>query len=124
MTSRKPYLIRALYDWIVDNGCTPYLLVDCEREDVRVPVSGVKDGKIVLNIGPNAVRALTLGNAGICFEARFAGRPQEVDIPVGAVLAVYARENGDGMMFPVDDGGDPPPDPDGAGGRPKLRVVK
>ena len=98
MTSRKPYLIRALYEWMVDNGCTPYLLVDCERDDVQVPASGVKDGKIVLNIGPNAVRALILGNTDIRFEARFAGRSQAVDFPAAAVLAIYARETGAGPM--------------------------
>ncbi len=130
MTSRKPYLIRAIYDWILDNACTPYLLVDCRREGVVVPEQNVQDGKIILNVNPAAVADLDLGNDLIRFNARFSGVAHQVQVPPRAVLAIYARENGEGMMFPPEDEGGPPPDGGGdeAGkdsrGRPSLRVVK
>ena len=125
MTSRKPYLIRAIYDWVLDNQCTPFLLVDCERDGVNVPAEHVQDGKIILNIGPAAVQGLDLGNGLISFSARFGGQPFGIEVPPAAVLAVYARENGEGMMFPPeDDGGPPEPEPEGGGGRPSLKVVK
>lgn len=129
MTPRRPYLIRAIYDWILDNDCTPFLLVDCRKEGVAVPGDHVQDGKIVLNVNPSAVQGLALGNELIRFQARFGGQPFEVVLPPAAVLAVYARENGEGMMFPPeDDGGEPPPEPDpdggGSGGKPDLKVVK
>ncbi len=130
MTSNRPYLIRALYDWLVDNGLTPHLLVEVRADDVVVPTQFVEDGKIVLNIGPTAVRQLELGNESICFEARFGGAPMQVAFPPTAVLGIYARENGRGMLFPEeqseasaatpDDEPDPPSPPD----RPSLKVVK
>lgn len=126
MTSSRPYLIRAMYEWIVDNEMTPHILVDAEVEGVVVPGEYVENGKIVLNLGPMAVQGLTLGNLDVTFSARFSGEPLRMQIPVGAVLAVYARENGKGMMF-GEDGDEPPPDsgPDtDAPARPHLKVVK
>lgn len=138
MTSSKPYLIRALYDWIVDNGCTPHLVVEAKDERVRVPTQYVKDGTIVLNIAPGAVRDLVLGNDYISFNARFGGVAQDVLFPVGAARMIYARENGQGMALPdeqADSGPDsgpgngaPPtptaPGPGGGGTKPQLRRVK
>jgi len=126
MTSSRPYLVRAVHDWIVDNGLTPQILVDANVEDVVVPREHVKDGKIVLNISASAVRGLSLGNEWVEFDARFGGKPLRVAVPVRAVLAVVARENGAGMSFPEEPLGDePPPEPSGGGkSRPSLRVVK
>ena len=104
MTSSRPYLIRALYQWIVDNGMTPYILVDAEQPDVVVPDQYIQDGKIVLNIAPMAVQALVLGDGEVTFNARFSGKSMSQSIPVRAVLAIYARENGQGMMFGDDEG--------------------
>lgn len=106
MTSSRPYLLRALLDWISDNGQTAHLLVDATRPGVVVPTQFVQDGRITLNIGPAAVQALDMGNDWISFSARFAGQPMQVSVPVGAVLAIYARENGQGMMFGSEPGGD------------------
>ena len=134
MTSNRPYLIRALYEWLVDNQLTPYFLVDALREDVTVPQAYVEDGRIVLNVSPTAVRDLNLGNDAISFSARFGGQAHDIFVPPDAVLGVYARENGQGMLFPdeelpegPDDGPeDAPPQPPGGGsrGRPALKVVK
>lgn len=131
MTSSRPYLIRALYEWIVDNGLTPHLLVDTERGTVDVPSQYVQEGKVVLNVGPSAVQGLELGNDEVAFSARFGGQPRQIVVAMPAVTAIYARENGKGMVFADEDGGDdhPPPDsgPEGGGtgsGRPKLQVVK
>lgn len=126
MTPSRPYLIRALYQWIADNGLTPHLLVDATATDVRVPQQYISDGKIVLNIHPNSVRDLLLENDWISFSARFSGTSYEVAFPVQATLAIYARENGHGMAFhDEDNGGDHPPTPSDEGSRkPSLRVVK
>ena len=126
MNSSRPYIIRALYEWIVDNGCTPYLLVDANLERVLVPDEYVENGKIVLNVSPSAVRDLSLGNEEITFNARFGGNARELHFPVMAVLAVYARENGKGIMFSDDDGMQPPPAPPATSGskKPSLKVVK
>ncbi|GGA68683.1 stringent starvation protein B [Arenimonas soli] len=137
MGSNRPYLLRALNEWINDNGMTPYLLVDAARDDVQVPAGTVKDGKVVLNIAPRAVAQLLIDNQGVSFMARFGGVSQSVYVPVGAVLAIYAQETGQGMMLPDDgadvdgNGGespdDPPPGPDAGGEAPRrshLRVVK
>jgi stringent starvation protein B len=139
MTSNRPYLLRAIYDWISDNNLTPYMLVDATRSGVRVPTHVIKNGQVVLNLAMRAVANLDLGNEWISFQARFSGVSHSIQIPIPAVLALYAQENGQGMMFPADeDGGDPPSDappsppapestPDGD--KPKrsgshLRVVK
>jgi stringent starvation protein B len=128
MTSNRPYLIRALYEWLVDNGLTPYLLVDAGRSGVEVPSRYIEDGRIVLNVGPTAVRDLTLGNDLISFEARFGGAAHLIRLPPDAVLGVYARENGKGMLFPEEAAEDPePPEPTkppSGGGKPSLKVVK
>ncbi|PRH82015.1 ClpXP protease specificity-enhancing factor [Arenimonas caeni] len=133
MGSNRPYLLRALNEWINDNGMTPHLLVDAERDGVQVPASSVKDGKVVLNIAPRAVAQLHIDNQGVSFLARFGGVSQSVYVPVGAVLAIYAQETGQGMMLPDDtgdepgEGPEPPNEPDSGGEPPRrshLRVVK
>ena len=129
--SRRPYLIRAVYDWAADNGYTPHLLIAADAEGVTVPREYVSEGRITLNISPMAVQNLDLSHDPIRFFARFGGRPFEVQVPAGAVLAVFARENGEGNVFgeieptePTDKtSGTPPPTPP-AGGKPKLRIVK
>jgi stringent starvation protein B len=126
MKSSRPYLVRALYEWIVDSGCTPYLLVDATTPGVDVPAQYVKNGQIVLNVSPGAVANLDLGNEELRFRGRFGGVAVDVIAPIGAVLGIYARENGQGMVF-ESERGEPPP---GDGGdeprpaRPALRVVK
>jgi stringent starvation protein B len=105
LSSNRPYLIRALHEWIGDNGLTPYLLVDAGQPGTRVPPQAVKDGRVVLNIAARAVTRLELGNDNISFQARFNGVAMLVLVPIEAVLAIYAMENGQGMMFP-------PADPD------------
>jgi len=131
MTSSKPYFIRALYEWIVDNNCTPYLLVDATISGVVVPLEYVKNGQIVLNVAPGAVVDFNMMDDAICFNARFGGRPMDIWIPMTAALGIYAKESGQGMMFDVEM--TPPPDPtppdDPSGkvkplGRPSLKVVK
>ncbi len=99
MTSNKPYFIRAVYDWIVDNDLTPYLLVDAEHPDVEVPQEFVTAGRIVLNISPKACRGLHLENDRILFTARFSGKTTQIFLPPTAALAIYAKENGRGMEF-------------------------
>ncbi|MGC7560448.1 ClpXP protease specificity-enhancing factor [Pasteurella sp. PK-2025] len=96
---KRPYLLRAYYDWLIDNDFTPYLVVDATYFGVKVPVEYVKDGQIVLNLSANATGNLILGNDSIQFSARFRGVSQDIYIPMGAALAIYARENGDGVMF-------------------------
>lgn len=100
MTSHRPYLLRALYEWIGDNGLTPHLLVDATRPGVQVPKHAVKDGRIVLNVAQRAVAGLEMTNDTIRFSARFGGVSHAVSVPVTAVLAIYARENGQGMALP------------------------
>ncbi|WP_426703239.1 ClpXP protease specificity-enhancing factor [Rhodanobacter sp. Col0626] len=110
MSSNRPYLLRAIYDWITDNNLTPYVLVDAGFAGVRVPPQVIKNGQVVLNLAMRAVANLDLGNEWISFQARFSGVSQTIQIPVLAVLALYAQENGQGMMFPADEeGGDTPP---------------
>ncbi len=135
MTSSRPYLIRALYEWIVDNNFTPFMLVDTANEAVEVPRAFVENGRIILNVSPEATHSLVLGNDAITFNARFNGTAMDVHVPVSSVHAIYAKENGQGMMF-----GDPdetPPEPPGPGKsttdkpampaeikRPNLKIVK
>lgn len=97
--AKRPYLLRAYYDWFLDNDLTPYLVVDAFYPNTVVPDDFVKEGQIVLNISPNACGNLQLGNDKILFNARFKGLPREISVPLGAVVAIYARENGDGVMF-------------------------
>ncbi|WP_353623016.1 ClpXP protease specificity-enhancing factor [Salinisphaera sp. G21_0] len=138
MTSSRSYIARALYEWILDNDCTPYILVDAYRRGVEVPQEFVKDGQIVLNISPTAVRALNIGNDYIMFDGRFGGRALTITVPVPALMAIYAQENGQGMVFeaePLDEQeeaeeiqaevpDDEPPQPPKKPGRPHLKVVK
>src|SRR5690625_6988276 len=99
MTSNRPYLVRAMYEWILDNDCTPYLLVDAESRGTVVPREFVRDGQIVLNLSPSAVINLVMDNQAIQCNARFGGTPMAIHVPTGAVLGIYARENGQGMLF-------------------------
>ena len=135
MTSSKPYLIRALYEWIVDNSLTPYLVVNAKAEEVSVPQQYVsKDGQIVLNIAPRAVVGLNMEGDRVVFNARFGGIPTDIFVPCQAVLGIYARENGQGMMFEPEAPSTPPPVPPKPKERakvtnlperkPSLRVVK
>ena len=143
MTSHRPYLLRALNEWIADNGMTPHLLVDATKAGVQVPASAVKEGKVVLNIAERAVVRLMIDNDAVSFTARFGGVSQPVYVPISAVLAIYSRETGQGMALPEDvthdaDTGeesgddapatDTPPDdhtpPPGGKRPPFLRVVK
>lgn len=118
MSSSRPYLLRALYEWIVDNGATPQILVDASVEGLQVPEGVLSGDKIVLNISPGAVRDLDMDNDFVSFVARFSGLSHGVIVPVDAILAVYARENGQGMMFPESDDAPAAPPGDGAGPRP------
>lgn len=107
MTPSKPYLIRAIYDWLVDNELTPYIVVDAHMEGVQVPVQYIdEEGRIVLNISPRACRGLHLENDRIVFSARFAGIVHQIFVPPLAVQAVYAKENGRGMVFDDEHNGD------------------
>lgn len=130
MSSNKPYLIRAFYDWIVDNDLTPYLLVNAHAPGVEVPLEYVNAGRIVLNISPKACRGLHLENDKILFTARFSGVATQVFLHPGAVLAIYAKENGRGMEFEEEDTTNPPPgasSPENAKGsksKPALKLVK
>jgi len=99
MTSNRPYLLRALYEWIADNGLTPHILVDAEIDGVNVPDHVIQKGKVVLNISDGATEQLLLDNEIIDFKARFSGNPYQIVVPMSAVIAIYARENGQGMMF-------------------------
>ena len=142
MTPTRPYLIRAFYEWIMDNDCTPYLVIDATHEHVHVPPQHVEDGRIVLNISDLAVSALHISNEAVEFKARFSGRLNAIYAPTQAVIAIYAKGNGRGMVFPEDEesdsGGAPPPEGPGGNapppqsptggkktkGKPHLRVVK
>ncbi len=140
MTSSRPYLIRAIYEWLVDNHLTPYLMVDANYPDVEVPSQHVEDGKIVLNIEPQAVGNLLMKNEAVEFDARFSGVARHLYLPVMSIKAIYAFENGRGMIFSEDDeddiagGGDDdlsvdePQDPSSPKpskkGRPNLKIVK
>lgn len=125
MTSNRPYLLRALYEWITDNELTPHVLVDAEIEGVDVPEHAIAQGKIVLNISTGATEHLQLENETIFFHARFSGKPYKITVPMGAVIAIYARENGQGMMFAQDDSPTPPVDgSDDPPSRSHLKVVK
>ena len=143
MKARRPYLLRAIHEWITDSLCTPHLVVDASMQGVEVPRQYVKDGKIVLNVSWNATANLRLGNDEVSFSGRFGGVSMSVRAPIAAVLAIYARETGQGMIFAEEDvepptpgpeaaaptkpaGGDdtPPPRSPPGGGRAKLKVVK
>ncbi|GMW06953.1 MAG: ClpXP protease specificity-enhancing factor [Gammaproteobacteria bacterium] len=132
---QRPYLVRAMHAWITDSGHTPHVVVDAAVEGVNVPQQFVRDGKIVLNISSTAVSGLEIGNEALTFRARFSGSPWLVHVPLRAVLGIYSRETGRGMIFSEDDAGSTPdePPPDGGDGapatpqgarKPRLTVVK
>lgn len=138
LAGTRPYFIRAINEWLLDQGMTPHLLVDATWPSAEVPQAFVEEGRIVLNIRPSAVRDLSLGNDYVTFSARFAGVTHAILVPMGAVLGIYSRENGEGLFFESDEyprGESVPPEPpvggpagaDGAGAarqRPGLRLVK
>lgn len=127
MTLMQPYLLRALHEWILDNGLTPYLLVNAEHAHTEVPRQYVDNGKIILNIAPSAVKNLNLDNDWVSFSARFSGQPFSVWIPIAAILAIYAKENGKGMFFKPEDQEEPtppPPEPPPPRAKPTLKRVK
>ncbi|RKZ48894.1 MAG: ClpXP protease specificity-enhancing factor [Gammaproteobacteria bacterium] len=142
MTSNKPYLIRALNEWIIDNQMTPFLLVDANIEGVEVPQQHIRDGKIILNIAPGAVQEIAIEDEWIYFSARFSGQVFMINVPVNAVLAIYAKENSRGMMFVGDESslednaaveqtelsekepGEKKPGKEAQGKKPALRIVK
>lgn len=144
--SRRPYLLRAMFDWMLDSAYTPHLIVDATIDGVHVPQAFVKDGRIVLNVGPSATQGFHIGADAVEFSARFNGVSHHLHVPVDAVLGIYARETGQGMVFtgegegaPGPEGNDPEPPappatpaPEGSAtptrsrkaGRPQLKVVK
>ena len=130
MNSSTPYIIRAINEWILDNGCTPYLVLDATEEGVSVPQDYVKDGQIVLNISAAAVRDLVIEEGHIMFSGRFQGRVHEVYAPIRAVLGIVAKENGEGVWFPRDGDDAPDPSPPKSKGKPQpkgkphLKLVK
>lgn len=125
MSPLKPYLIRSIYEWINDNQLTPHLLVNAEYPGVSLPTDFVEDGRIVLNVRPAAIQGLVLDNDVVQFNARFSGKPMRINVPVPAILAIYAKENGRGMVFdPEDSEETPPPTETKPPQRPQLRVVK
>lgn len=142
MTPSRPYLVRALHEWILNNDCTPYVMVDASMPGVAVPEDFVKEGRIVLNISPSAVRGLAIEDVGLSFTARFGGVPMSIYVPAMAIMGIYTKENGEGMFFGNEPGipgpDDTPPSDSGStitdksasdskkkgSGRPALRVVK
>lgn len=128
MLSSKSYLFRALYEWILDSNCTPHMVVDAMQPGVNVPQQHVKNGQIVLNISPSAVVGYLMDKQAVAFSARFGGVPVSVNVPMHAILGIYARENGQGMMFEPEVLPDPlPPDEPAkkaTSAKPSLRVVK
>jgi stringent starvation protein B len=131
MTPSKPYLIRGLYEWLLDNQATPYILADTSNPDVMIPRGIATDGKVVLNLSPSAIQNLEMTNEHVSFSARFNGVAQDIYCPIASILAIYARENGEGMMFNQESGDTAEKNdaPDGVGkskkpNRPGLKVVK
>lgn len=132
LTSTRPYLVRAIYQWMLDNNLTPYILVNTSVETTDVPTQYVKEDRIVLNISPTAVRELQLENEFVSFSARFEGIARQVYIPIQALVAIYTKENGKGLFFEQDGDIQPPPadptpplgPPKKSAKRPTLKVVK
>jgi stringent starvation protein B len=131
MTPSKPYLIRGLYQWLLDNQVTPYILADTSSDDVLVPRGVANDGKVVLNLAPSAIQDLQMTNDYLSFSARFNGVAQDVYCPMPSILAIYAQENGEGMMFSAESEGSQSPDTEALENRqskkpskPGLKVVK
>lgn len=126
MVSSKPYLFRAIYEWLLDSNCTPHVVVDATIEGVIVPLEYVADGQIVLNISPSAIDGFVVSNADLQFSARFGGRPYSVFVPMCAIRGIYARENGQGMVFEdMEEDVDPPDGPEArTEKKPSLKLVK
>ncbi|MDG2017831.1 MAG: ClpXP protease specificity-enhancing factor [Porticoccaceae bacterium] len=140
MTSNRPYLLKAFFEWIVDCDCTPYIAVDAHHSGVEVPQEFVTDGQIVLNIAPRAVSNFEMNHQFVAFTTRFGGIPIDIMVPVAAVIGIYAHENGQGVVFELEDDpeNDPPPikgptmvasgkrtnKPSKSKTKPSLRVVK
>lgn len=130
MTSNKPYLIRAFYDWIVDNQLTPYIAVNATYPGTQVPLEHVRQGHIVLNISPAATRGLLLENDRIVFSARFSGRTEQIFVSPNAVVEIYAKENGRGIAFAIEETPPSPPEDTPTGSesmiknKPSLKLVK
>ncbi|MCX7121445.1 MAG: ClpXP protease specificity-enhancing factor [Gammaproteobacteria bacterium] len=127
MTPNRPYFLRALNEWIIANGMTPHLMVDATKNGVSVPQQFVKDGKIVLNIAPDAIINLSMTNDWVNFDARFSGVTHRIRLPIMAVTAIYAVENGRGMVFEHEEFEETPPENSAAekpSGRPSLKVIK
>ena len=110
MTSTRPYLLRAIYEWILDNQLTPHVAVNAHGEGVQVPQEYVQEGQITLNLAPSAINSLDMDNEALSFSARFRGVPMDIYVPIQSVMGIYARENGQGMMFSEEDY-QPPPSP-------------
>ncbi len=141
MSSRRPYLLRAMHEWVTDNHQTPYLVVNASGTGVQIPRQYVQDGKIILNVSFSATQGLTLGNERVEFNARFSGQTHHVVVPLAALLGIYARESGQGLIFSEEEGPtspptspDTPPEPQSSGdaaatkappkSRAQLKVVK
>ena len=127
MTSQKPYLIRAIYEWLLDNQLTPYLLVNTLIDGVKVPEEYINDDKIVLNIAPDAVQHFQADNQWISVSARFSGRAMELFIPIEAIQGIYGKENNEGMFFTDEEIPQPPTSPKKISPtkeRPSLKLVK
>ena len=128
MTPNRPYLLRGLYEWIIDNKMTPHIILNVEKVDTDIPREHIENGKLVLNIHPNAVKDLEIGNKYIRFKTRFGGRSVPVVAEINAVVAIYTKENGKGMIFPVEeqdtDLPEDSPETQPKGKTPHLKVVK
>lgn len=131
MLSRKPYFLRAMHQWIAESGLTPHIVVDANVEGVEIPAGYAQDGKIVLNVSYEATQGLEIGKEAVEFSARFGGVARQLRVPLAAVLAIYAHENGQGMLFDAEDevenaapGDAPKPGGEGGGKKPTLKVIK
>lgn len=134
MSSQKPYLIRGVYQWLLDNQCTPYLLVNTNHEGVVVPEQYIRDARIVLNLAPDAITGLNMDNDWVSFSARFSGKSMDLFIPVIAIQAIYGKENNEGMFFTEEEHPTPPAPPSTESpkpttsptnnGKPSLKLVK
>jgi stringent starvation protein B len=126
MIPMRPYLLRAIHEWLLDNNFTPFVLVNAQDENVVVPREYIKDGQITLNLSPSAIKALHIDNEWLSFHARFSGKSQEIFVPIPAVLAIFAKEDTQrGMLFPLEDISESPPEPTPpVRSKPVLRVVK
>ena len=124
MTSSKPYLVRALYEWILDNDTTPYILVDTNNDRLVIPPGIANDGKVVLNLAPAAIQNLEMTNEHVSFSARFNGVAEDIYCPIASLMAIYARENGEGMMFPPEDSEADSDDTETKPKGPTLKVIK